>query len=281
MTPLAHKIARQLTLKPQDRGDFIRNNSSKIAKFLADCHFFDCTAIGSLPIELSQSFKRMNPESIEEIFGRLSFLPAPKTWIEWNRGTCRIAVVLEEVKNEENIAVVSLVVDTSLGNQFDIGISSLGLISLDSADFRRFGRRDDDTPRMIFLPPDIRGVIEPERAADSFISLSHFFLVCINSPRIIGRRQHMPHAGLEKDLRHSLGVGKFPLHGWTEILLKVSKPTEIDDGEPHEAHLTGRRALHFCRKHIRIRQGRLEYVSAHWRGDPALGIKQSRYTVTA
>ena len=104
-------------------------------------------------------------------------------------------------------------------------------------------------------------------------------MILINSPHIIGRRKHMPHAGLERQLTRGLAGGKFPLHAWTEINLQVAKPVEIDDGEPHEAHLTGRRALHFVRKHIRIRLGQLEYVSAHWRGDPSIGIKRSRYTV--
>jgi hypothetical protein len=98
----------------------------------------------------------------------------------------------------------------------------------------------------------------------------------INSPKVIGRRQFMPHKVLVKNFTG----GSFPLHAWTEIRLEVSKPPEIDDGGPHEARLTGRRALHFCRAHLRIRYGQLEYVSPHWRGDPSVGIKQSRYIVT-
>lgn len=91
----------------------------------------------------------------------------------------------------------------------------------------------------------------------------------------------MPHRKVERELTKAFGLGKFPLRAWTELRLTVAKPAEIDDGESHEAHLTGRRALHFCRKHIRIRNGKLEYVSAHWRGDPALGIKQTRYKLRA
>ena len=113
----------------------------------------------------------------------------------------------------------------------------------------------------------------------ALMAYAELAMILINSPHIIGRRQHMPHAGLERQLTRGLAGGKFPLHAWTEIKLQVAKPVEIDDGEPHEAHLTGRRALHFVRKHIRIRLGQLEYVSAHWRGDPSIGIKRSRYTV--
>lgn len=103
-------------------------------------------------------------------------------------------------------------------------------------------------------------------------------LAIINTPKIVGRQQFWPHRGLERDLIRN-SHGKYPLHAWHVLKLRVSKPPEIDDGEPHEAHLTGRRALHFCRSHLRVRLGQIEFVTSHWRGDAALGIKQTRYDV--
>ena len=103
-------------------------------------------------------------------------------------------------------------------------------------------------------------------------------LALINTPRVIGRKQHMPHAGLQKKMAAARGmVGKFPLRGWTELTLAVSPPAV--DGQEHEVRLTGGKALHFCRAHLRIRLGQVELVKPHWRGDPALGIKQTRYRV--
>lgn len=105
-------------------------------------------------------------------------------------------------------------------------------------------------------------------------------LAFINSPKIIGRRQHMPHKGLERELlKNQKVIGSFPLHAWTEIALDVTPPKEAAGQHEFEAHLTGRRALHFVRSHLRIREGRLQFVKSHWRGDAALGIRQSRYTV--
>jgi hypothetical protein len=75
-------------------------------------------------------------------------------------------------------------------------------------------------------------------------------------------------------------VGTFPLRAWTEIKLEVCPPKWAGDLPENETHFTGTRALHFCRAHARIRLGRLEFVRAHWRGDPALGIKRSRYRLT-
>ncbi|GLK86659.1 hypothetical protein GCM10017653_47290 [Ancylobacter defluvii] len=106
------------------------------------------------------------------------------------------------------------------------------------------------------------------------------FLAFINTPRIIGRRQHMPHRSLERKLvAQRAVVGKFPLHAWTEIKLHVTPPEDLSDELSHEAHLTGERALHFCRAHLRIRLGKLEVVRGHWRGDAALGIRRSRYVL--
>jgi hypothetical protein len=67
---------------------------------------------------------------------------------------------------------------------------------------------------------------------------------------------------------------------WYEIKLQVTKPRYVDDGAPHADQITGQRALHFVRKFIRIRLGKLEYVREHWRGDPALGVRQSDYRVS-
>jgi hypothetical protein len=230
----------------------------------------------------------MGEESADRVFQNLAFLPAPKTWIEWRFTNCqRLALLLEE--NEDHTAArATLFSELNAEDNADVGASEIGMLSLTSSEFFRFGLHADNSPRYVFFPPAMRAAIDDhghsltvEKAIEWLLAHAHYCLVCINSPRIMGRKQHIPHAGLERSLRQTFGAGKFPLQGWTEILLKVSKPVEIDDGEPHEAHLTGRRALHFCRKHIRIRNGQLEHVSAHWRGDPALGIKQSRYTVAA
>lgn len=103
-------------------------------------------------------------------------------------------------------------------------------------------------------------------------------LALVNTPHIIGRREYPPHKGLVR-LWQKRFAKKYPLHAWQEIKLSVSKPIEIDDDEPHSAQIGGRRALHFCRAHLRIRLGQLEFVHSHWRGDPALGTKLTRYRV--
>jgi hypothetical protein len=115
-----------------------------------------------------------------------------------------------------------------------------------------------------------------DAAADARLIMAA--LAIINTPRIIGRREHSPHAGLQRDIARLQGkTGKLPMEQWTEILLEVTPPPV--SGESQEARLTGHKALHFCRSFLRIRRGKLERVTGHWRGDPEIGIRRGRYSV--
>jgi hypothetical protein len=105
-------------------------------------------------------------------------------------------------------------------------------------------------------------------------------LFLINTPHIVGQKVHQPHAGLQRKIARAKGmVGKFPLHAWTEITLwcDADDMREAASDEAIEARFSGRKCLHFVRSFLRWRQGQLERVKAHWRGDPALGMKRSRY----
>jgi hypothetical protein len=132
------------------------------------------------------------------------------------------------------------------------------------------------------LPQPYRDVVDiaTEDVGD-LISFARNVLVLINSPKIVGCQQHEPHRGLARQIKQTKSMVGFHLLPWHEINLQITKPAEIADGEPHEARITGRRARHFVRKFMRVRLGRLEYVSARWRGDPALGIHQADYRVGA
>jgi hypothetical protein len=275
MTPLAHYLTRQIASRPKDRETIWREpqNIKNLRDLMHDIHCFEVTACLPLIVETYESFKGKPIEQSETVYETFGFLPAPKTWIEFRHASGnRMAVAMEECDgrhayNGGKPSAVCTFVDRD-------SVVNLGMVSTQSGDFYAYGGLQR-WPQYILACSGP----EPDMAGQGILALAHTLLVLINSPKIIGRRQHMPHAGLERRLTKGLGAGKFPLHAWTEILLQVNKPPEIDDGEPHEAHLTGRRALHFCRKHIRIQNGQLVYVSAHWRGDPALGIKQSRYNV--
>jgi len=188
------------------------------------------------------------------------FLPAPTTWIEFrnteNRNSdVRMGYWMIETDNYFDILWISS--DEQTGN-FKIKKDSIvplkGLPWLDRESHRPY--------------------------IENHVIL--FILTMINTPRLVGRRQHMPNEKLERKLLKARpNIGKFPLQAWTEITLSVSAPTkDVSNNPSKEAHLTGTKPLHFCRQHWRVRFGRLERVKAHWRGDPSLGIKRSRYKVT-
>lgn len=274
MTPLAHAFAKELLKPANKRVPYVARNPGFVREALADVHCFECTEILPICKELSGALVKLGEKEGYRVMGELMFLPAPKTWIELKLlpGSDRTAYFVSENPGG-NVASVDLV------SEAEMAFGHIGKLYLDVADYSlNANTRDGQKIDEVFPFAERPEISFKDFLDHEFIRLQ-LIIAAINTPQIVGRRQVMPHRGLEKNLRREFGVGKFPLHAWTEIKLQVSKPPDIEDGEPHEAHLTGRRALHFCRKHIRIKNGRLEYVRAHWRGDPAIGIKRSRYTV--
>lgn len=274
MTPLAYRITRDLCHEENAA------NRAKIRKFMEEIHCFECSEVFELANDLMGDI--WAPATKLEPLDHLIFLPAPKTWLEfktpptptWSKTAGHIfAFHLEELKDAGRELIRVFVCENSAGADTSKFVPC-GYFQPKS--LKVMVQRDE--PSLFALAESVNE--NAQLQARTWSRLVVALLALINSPKIIGRKQHMPNRTLERKLTKNLAGGKFPLRAWTEIKLQVSKPPEIDDGEPHEAHLTGRRALHFCRAHLRIRLGQLEYVTSHWRGDPSIGIKQSRYLVT-
>ncbi len=250
MTPLAHEIVKDSLLPVKQRR---HSEAANILKLGEGVHFFECSAIWEAALDLGRS---MMERGYSET---LAFLPAPRTCLEFRpRDGRRVLILLDQCGHSARV---------------------LGATTIDD---RRIGVHPWAIMPLQGNPSLQGGAVEsrPTQVGARLLAAIYGLLAMINTPRVILRRQHMPHRGLERHLVAQRGnVGKWPLHGWSELLLKV-RPPEVDDAD-HEAHLTGARALHFCRAHLRIKLGRLELVSAHWRGDPALGIKQTRYRLAA
>lgn len=261
MTPLAMQIFKNKWLPKKQRENY--SDPDGLRSFMEDCHFFDMTEVAGFIEEFHEKIGSMGDNSRDDLLKAITFLPAPRTWLEIFRGHVRVGLLLVEGKDEE----------------------ATQRIGVHAGEIHVFHFTEHHCFPLLSMTPANRSfsvfdsIDETIEELAGWTTLVCCMLAAINTPRIIGRRQHMPHRGLERNLVKKFGTGRFPLHAWTEIKLEISKPTEIDDGEPHEAHLTGRRALHFCRAHLRIRNGKIEYVTSHWRGDAAIGIKQSRYTV--
>ena len=98
MTPLAHRIVKELTLPVKGR---TFEDRCHLLKQMSDVHCFDVTEV----IEQAEDLGRELSESGRlHTVGDLAFLPAPKTWIEWDTlsDQGRVGVLLQ-VTND-NIA---------------------------------------------------------------------------------------------------------------------------------------------------------------------------------
>lgn len=253
MTPLANFFIKDMALPLRERAAIRNPDILDIRNTMYGCKCFEITGVLPLIFDLQELSKSKKSGDItKEAVETYSFLPAEKTWIE--------------LKNQEGRREAYLL------NQAGDRSAEL-FIFTQSAIARVAHMKLDDFLSYNSAKP----VSETEIRLVAFV---YFALAIINTPRVVGREEHAPNKGLEKRLRTAKVGERFKLLPWTEIRLEVSKPEEIEDGEPHEAILTGKRALHFCRSHIRVKQGKIEYVTSHWRGDPTLGIRQSKYTVT-
>lgn len=264
MTPLAHAITKELLLPPNKRRI---DDQCSLLQHMGGIHCFEVSEVWPLVTEMIASGKLDTTEDetrFQEMAGETSFLSAPKTWLEWRWNDMRHAVLLSEngARAEMRQAAGRGGRAVTLAHVVQIGL----------------GARGGDALEMV-APKDMGEEDISEWSA--LVAKLHVALALINTPRVIGRRQHMPHRGLERSLLASRKtVGEFTLQPWTEIKLEVERPSEDVGGDPMgEAHLTGQKALHFCRSHLRVRLGQVEIVRAHWRGDAALGIRQSTYTV--
>lgn len=269
MTPLAYQITRQLTLPKSRRSGVDRTG---LMKAMSDVKCFDVTEVHGAAISLLTGQEVKDQSSDETMVldvGRLLdlktlFLPAESTWIER--------------KPRKGSRVGMLLIGDGAGRQahcrFAFG-GSEGFVSVFSATL------DLDSPD--FWAESYAHDLQPSRAQCEILSgevaLLPSFLALINTPRVVGRHTHQPNRTLERKLlKAGFSAGKFPLHSWTEIKLSITPP-DVKPEEVQEAHFTGRKAYHFVRAHLRICNGQVGLVSPHWRGDPALGIKQSRYQV--
>lgn len=296
MTPLAQRIANDLLQPVKDRQfrDF-----GGIARDVIRAKQFDVSEAMPLIEEVARKAVRERLEEARAFNDDRVFLPthgydAP-TWLEGfsvpaspkarlgalvalrdGRLVCRIAhgapPRLDSFVFYSTPVTFSFPANLTLSEENRVaGVSAI------SQPWRR-----DAVPRAASWEHELmeRAVMDRETIENSamwLLSRIPAALILINSPKVIGRRVFAPHRGLERRmLAQQAVVGSFPLQAWTKILLACT-PRDASGEAAAEARLTGRRCLHWVRAFTRIRNGKLEIVGAHWRGDAAIGIKRSTY----
>jgi hypothetical protein len=305
------RFANELTL-PKERRE--ADDRANVAGLIGrEMHCFDVTAIAT-HVHDTMDEENMWPEI--ETMAPSIFLPSPVTWLEMHvpekrmrlawivgdegEGSFRLSMAGEGpdapyslpicifrarsiLELGERIEQTSLV-DEAFGKDGERKpslLDALGPTGGERADQleAKIGLLRLEEARLNRERGFINGVLEAERFINHGIAFSVLALNLINTPGLVGLRQHDPHRGLARKLYAARG-GSYPLRGWSEIVLKhqtrVAEPTE------HHTGATFHKCLHFVRSHLRhYRDGKVTVIPAHWRGDPALGIKRTRYRIAA
>lgn len=262
MTPLAHQLARDLCLpragrEVQDQVD-LKNRLDN------DLHCFECSALGELIDREIKATGGGSFELVNELLPR-TFLPSPRTWLE-------MSFALES--DDSRSFRMAFWLEQPNGPGTAINVSPM------------VGRCDwqgDKGPPFTFDadPIRIRSALEAPGAKDTwnrwFQTMIVLTLALINASGLVEQRQERPHKGLQKQLDKVM-PGRFALHEWHTVQL----PAE-HHGQTDEQRASASKCLHFVRSHLRryrVRAaGATILIPAHWRGDPGLGIKRTRYEV--
>ncbi|RVD09569.1 MAG: hypothetical protein EOS73_29395 [Mesorhizobium sp.] len=253
MTPLAQQLLNDWCLPLRDRQ--VKDPHGVLPQMVsAKC--FECSALGEFVTILA----RDEPANLFES-GRI-FAPAPVTFIEVKTGQSRLGLLI--IEQRDGSMRLYLTNNLMIGMLF-VGVLQSSTTSNGQGYWFRCGEinRED-------------GYLLARGAA--------YYLFLINTPKLLGNITRLPHSGLQRKLAHAQGMtGKFPLLAWTEITLWVTPNGSKAEAENREieAHLSGRKCLHFVRAFLRWRLGKLEIVRSHWKGDGSLGIKRSRYKMAA
>lgn len=249
MTPLAQRVARDMLLPIKDR-IFQGEAEEWVCQHMLSAHFFD---VGDV-LPLAHELVRVCDGEAAALCD-LAFLPAPVTWLEFRAADGgRAAFMLAQVTAGE--AVVVLVTAKMAARPVGFIYTDLGA---------------DDVGAM---PAGVMPGWPPE-VAERLLMTVYGLLNLINRPGSLQQCEHAPHRGVSRALARKGLVGKFPLRGWTEIKLSVGPGGNMR--EPKNAGATGDKCLHFVRAHRRRCWGVWVKIPAHWKGDAALGMKQTRY----
>lgn len=323
MTPLASKVARELTLPLKDRT--FDDQGHVLSLFDQEMHCFEVSAIAKSVNEVMDEPLASDDadeawsvwRDIESMLPRM-FLPSPVTWLETIFAGSRIACVIREKGPYFSLSTVhqSAKGNFSLhmcdfrarsilepGERIEIELGDLGEALDDTgpdpitsrlrvsdpenvtpAEYRRLlAGRDLIDARLATLNRKIEignTGIEVAQAAKRFIGMTVLTIDLLNTSGVVGLKQHMAHPRLARDLGR-IGAGRYPLMAWSEVVLKAE--TRFAELGERVTGTTYHKCLHFVRSHLRHyrRDGKVIVIPAHWRGDPALGIKRTRYRLAA
>jgi hypothetical protein len=198
------------------------------------------------------------------------FAPAERTWIEWEDERGKIAMFLdgirgsvqqgrgifmsEEHSDPETHVMVSFTYDLAAFVMEPLAIPAT--MTEDNMDFvSLMSYNQVSATALLQLKPIVFAI-----------------LALINSPKIIRSKE----IDLTRLNKKRVSMGRYTFHPHHEVRLNVDKRVITTvKGESDGAS----KCLHFVRTHLRFvpTQGGYTLVHPHWRGDPALGIRDTHY----
>lgn len=297
MTPLAQKFMGELMKSEGKRLLHARaltpGAPTLTAASLREFKFFDIRSVfGRFDADLTKSTfdtEELGPVFQEEYDALMqgkaeyAFMPAPWSWFEISDFAALVCTAIPHYGSAASLSTRAFGESPPINTQMvwiQMAMShGPALIMTDIAG--AFLRPDRTSFGLALNSYYFSRLSAPDVAPRLGKTITMFFggsLVCVNSAKSCVRTERLPS---EKDRVRAINgaslLGKFPLRAYTEIKL-VPGETVIPD--PQHSAATGERAQHFVRAHLRrYRSGKTVLVREHHRGNPALGMCQSRYTV--
>lgn len=303
MTPLAQRLMGELIERPhKQRVRFDSGSTGMGSADVLSCKFFDTRKVVDVFPEDAKTFNEedyFDANTLRELAlirgqtSDLCFSPAPRCWFETCDNLAMVAL-MDSVQRgadrrmKQNLRRDGVLSERVADDDIDVGIL-LTVIQEDGLlHVQQFGTLTlwKDRSRLSVSPSknfmnEVRKTADSVAAKQVSQTLVMFFmlsLIAINSSRMVQRVEHMPgERDRQRSLRGRSLVGKFPLRAYTEVILT---PGETVVPETREGGSTGQKAQHFVRAHLRrYANGKSVLVREHVRGDPALGMMQTRYKV--
>lgn len=230
------------------------------------------------PLSVDTVTMLADPDAIERSRDYI-FAPAQITWLEWRGRTPGFAASERHgllISGEGNPGHGAILAG-SLTYVSDAYVKGQDARLPLAVSFQHDLQADD---RDIITPSDVTGAARmmPETAAilaSLDLSLMSAFLgaafALIGTPRL---SELIPHDHAKLNLVRERS-GKMPLLSWQEVRITIDAG-DVKKGEQRGGE--GMR-LHHVRSHLRMRLGKVELVSPHWRGNPALGVVLHRHKV--
>lgn len=188
------------------------------------------------------------------------FFPAYDTWLEWRDERGKIGMYFhgpgESVTDGQGIMTMQ-----------DHGDPESGvLIPL------QFHLPQYDVKALPSPTTPLATRIQFEEAAGKLKPIVYAILAMINSPKLIRTTP----VDVSRINKRREALGRYSFHPHHEVRLDIDKriiKTTAGHGDGAS------KCLHFVRTHLRLVQGQYILVRPHWRGDPALGIRDTHYRV--